>query len=230
MRGSAGRVRPAPRRWTDRVHLRRCAGGPPGATLSAWGPDVSHWHPVTSWSDLVASGASLFAAKATEGDGNTDPAFAAHQGGARAQPFTLCVWYHLARQGDPQEQAKRFLDVVGPLGANERLALDTERSSYVDARWINAFFDELPSDRRPILYTSNAVWAGMGYPPFPRASGVDLWLPRYGSAAEPVIPPPWDHWTFWQHTQGAEVPGIQGPCDCNVFRGELADLQAYAVG
>lgn len=185
--------------------------------MNAWGPDVSHWRPVASWSDLVASGASFFAAKATEGEGNTDPTFAAHQGGARAQPFALCVWYHLARQGDPQVQAERFLSAVGPLADNERLALDTERSSFVDARWIGAFLDCLPTDRRPILYTSNAVWQGMGNPPFPRASGVDLWLPRYGSAAEPVIPAPWNAWSIWQHSQSTEVPGIQGPCDTNLL-------------
>lgn len=198
--------------------------------MSAWGPDVSHWHPVASWVDLMASGASFFAAKATEGNTNTDQTFAVHRGGARAQPFALCVWYHLARQGDPQEQAQRFLDVVGPLRANERLALDTERSSFVDARWIGAFLDCLPADRRTILYTSNAVWQGMGNPPFPRAAGVDLWLPRYGSAKEPVIPPPWSEWKFWQYTESGQVPGVQGPCDTSVFAGELAELEAYAAG
>jgi lysozyme len=195
----------------------------------AIGVDLSHWHPATDWGAILASGISFVGAKATEGIGNTDPKFVAHRDSARSQAITLAVYYHLARAGDPVAEAKRFLEVVGPMQPNERLALDTERTSAVDIGWIGLFFKALPQDRRHLLYTSAGVWTAIGNPPFAAAAGIDLWLPRYGTTQEPVVPNPWKAWTIWQNAQDATVPGVDGPCDTNVFNGDIAALRAYVA-
>src|SRR5437868_8210073 len=104
---------------------------------------------------------------------------------------------------------------------NERLVLDVEGSdaesfAWMSPSWITQFFACLPSDRRPILYTSDRVWRLLGEPAFPGAVDVDLWLPRYsaGGLLEPVVPKPWRDaaraWTLWQHSEAATVPGVQG--------------------
>jgi Glycosyl hydrolases family 25 len=40
-----------------------------------------------------------------------------------------------------------------------------------------------------------------------------LWLAYY--ATEPEVPATWRAWTFWQHTDAGEVPGIAGQVDLN---------------
>lgn len=200
----------------------------------ALGLDVSHWKPVRDWKQ-IPSAYRFIGIKASEGATNVDPTFAKHRDGLRGLPsgtFDLAIFYHLARPGDGTTQAARLLSLVGQLRPNERLALDTERTSAVDAAFISAFFGALPADRRPILYTSNGVWVGMRNPSFMDAARVDLWLPRYGSAAEPMVPDPWHQigktWTFWQRSDSAAIPGVDGAWDESVFNGDQNALRTYA--
>jgi len=200
----------------------------------ALGFDVNHYHPVLDW-DAIPAEYRFIGMKASEGVGNVDRTLAQHRDGVRARPerFDLVVYYHLARPGDGAAQATRFLQLLGQLQPNERLALDTERSSAVDVGFLRDFLGQLPRDRRPLLYTSNGVWVGMGNPSYPDAGDVDLWLPRYGDAAEPMVPDPWHNigktWTFWQHSQAATVAGVDGGCDENVFNGTADQLRTYAA-
>jgi lysozyme len=215
---------------------------------NAWGIDVSHWHPVKDWAKLLATGASIFGAKATDGDTYVDSSFAGHRDGARAQPFKLCIWYHFARMtGAAAGQARRFLGVVGELEQNERVCLDFEEPSYgalsgaaiqgPAIHWIDEFtqtlLEQMPS-RRPFLYTSDRIWRAIGNPGWTLAAEVDLWLPRYSSKmVEPAIPAPWNAWTLWQWSDGVTPPSVVdgiGPCDTNLWRWNAADLEAYMAG
>ena len=195
---------------------------------NALGLDVNHYHAVQDWSAVINAGYSFIGIKVSEGTYNTDPTYLQHRDGARANPFALVVYYHIARQGDPIAEANRFVKLVGELNANERLSLDTERSSAVSIRWVDSFYAQLPTDRRNLLYTSNAVWVGMGNPTWARATNVDLWLPRYGSSTEPVIPLPWRDYKIWQNSESGIVPGVDGPCDTNIWNGTVDDLHNYA--
>ena len=153
---------------------------------NALGIDVNHYVYITDVALILANNISFVGIKCTEGTTVNDSQFLAHRNLVRSQPFALVIYYHLARTGDPVAQAHRFLETVGELHANERLALDTERTSTVSIQWIDTFYSELPTDRRHILYTSAGVWTGMGNPEWSKSETVDLWLPRYGSAHEPV--------------------------------------------
>jgi lysozyme len=200
----------------------------------ALGFDISHYQADVDWS-AVPNEYRFVAIKASEGASLVDPTFARRRDDVRLLQgrFDLVIFYHLCRPGDGAAQADRFVRLLGQLQPNERLALDTERTSTVDAAFISAFFDGLPRDRRPILYTSNGVWTGMRNPAFPQARDIDLWLPRYGTASEPVVPDPWQQigksWTFWQSSQSGTVPGISGPCDVNQFQGDADALRVYAA-
>ena len=219
------------------------------AQTNAWGIDVSHWHPVKDWAKLIATGASFFAAKATDGATYVDSSFAAHRDGARAQPFALCIWYHFARMTGPAaDQVKHFLDVAGPLQPNERVCLDFEEPSYGALTgvalqsqvicWIDEFMQALLdgacSDRRPFLYTSDRIWRAIGNPGWMLASEVDLWLPRYSvGMMPPAVPAPWNTWSLWQWSDGTTPPSIVdgvGPCDTSFWRGDAASLARYMAG
>ncbi len=197
----------------------------------AKGVDVSHWKPVLNWAAL-ATGASFLGVKTTESTTYVDPTFAAHQKGFRASALKMCAYYHFARGGDPIAQARHLVDTVGPLDPRERLCLDLERD-ITDLGWVTAFFGELLSGEcaasRPLLYTSERIWATLGDPPtWDFAGEVDLWLPRY-SEREPIVPKPWSRWAIWQNSEQASFPGVDGQCDGNLFNGDEAALDAYVA-
>jgi GH25 family lysozyme M1 (1,4-beta-N-acetylmuramidase) len=214
----------------------------------AWGPDVSHWHPVRNWDAFAASGATFFAAKATESAHTVDVQFERHRDGFRdhCPTFAMAVWYHMFHaEKDPVTQAEHFSDVVGPLAPRERLCCDFEGVSYrnVEAevmrmhglQYLEVFYARLESlgvlsGTRPLIYTSDQHWQAIGDPSWPRAAGIDLWVPRYAPDPKPPEkqPSPWSDWQVLQYTDGnagvhRDVPGI-GLCDCNV----LADQRSEA--
>lgn len=214
----------------------------------ARGVDCSHHHPVTNFAALRAAGYSFFGTKVTEGNSFTDPTFRAHLAGARSTPFTAVLLFHFARAGSARAQAARFMDTVGPLRPNETLCLDLEprhlaTTPAVDEyptkdpkdaiEWVDEFYTELMhgacSGRRGLIYTSKRVWDAIGDPAWDLAPEVDLWVPRY-SVNEPKLPSPWPSWKIWQDSSTATVPGVQGPCDRDLFDGDEAALAAWVRG
>jgi lysozyme len=207
----------------------------------AIGVDVNHFVPVKDWDALYMADVSFIGIKATEGLTSVDPMLGEHRTGFRRRPFALGIFYHFGRPGDAAKQARRFAERVGVLRDHERLALDLEvvptPNPHDAIKWVTDFIEEIrvgTADRRPILYTSAAVWAAMGNPAWTYAGEVDLWTPRYNtSGTEPVLPAPWANvgWTIWQFSDGTipsnNVAGV-GKCDGNYFRGDEAELIDYA--
>jgi GH25 family lysozyme M1 (1,4-beta-N-acetylmuramidase) len=213
----------------------------------AQGIDVSHHHPVRDWDAVLAAGMDIFGAKATNGRG-FDPTFAAHRDGARAQPFELVLYYHFPMPtSSAVSQADLLVNVAtagGGLRDNERLVLDVEPNDgwCPDIRFVEEWVQEairLGGDRRLFVYTSARVWKEeLGSPTWPSAIATDLWVPRYDGddareGPEPALPvdrqglPVWPRWTLWQDSETFVCPGVAGPCDHNVWRGDREDLLAY---
>lgn len=212
----------------------------PGTNKRAEGIDVSHWKPVKDWNALTRAQISFVGAKATEGTTVVDKTLRQHRDGVRDHGLALGIYYHFARSGSPSAQAERFMDAVGPLRTNERLALDFEVMTTAQPEeglpWIAAFIATLKQewpDRRPILYTSKRIWRMIGDPEWQKAADVDLWVPRYNAKEEPLLPRPFVNqgWTFWQWSDGdtpsCVTPGV-GRCDRNYFRGDVVELRRYA--
>ena len=208
----------------------------------AKGIDVSRWDPVTDWAAVKAAGISFVGMKATEGNSITDPKLVAMQDGFRANDFTLGIYFHFARSGDPVKQANRLISSVGPLKPNERHALDFEvmLTPTPDGAlpWVQRFIEVLREaypDRNPILYSSSRIWRMIGNPTW-LAGNTDLWVPRYSAIMqEPIVPGPWaaKGYRFWQWTDGGQTgpiyscPGV-GHCDASYFNGDEPALIEYA--
>jgi GH25 family lysozyme M1 (1,4-beta-N-acetylmuramidase) len=213
----------------------------------AHGIDVNHFRRVLDWDQVASQGFEIFGAKATNGTA-TDEAFAVHRDGARQLPFDLVAYYHFPTpRTSALAQAGHLVDVVtaGGLRPNERIALDVEwdaRNQWCpDLRFVDEFVHEatrLIGDRRMFLYTSAGVWSQrLGGPSWPGAIATDLWVPRYNDGSnEPALPRDaagfliWPRWTMWQDGETFSCPGVDGPCDHNVWRGDRADLQAWVLG
>lgn len=216
----------------------------------AHGIDVSHHHRVVDWDKVRAQGFDIFGAKATNGQG-IDIAFSDHVAGARDSDFELVVYYHFpTSRSSAVSQADRFVDVVGNLRENERLCLDVERDRNgtddptddwtPPLQFVEEFTRELMRlvpDRRHFVYTSARVWHDeLGSPTWPTAVGTALWAPRYRSGAlEPPLPVDrngqlvWPRWTMWQDSETYSCPGVDGPCDHDVFAGTPEDLRRYVA-
>ncbi len=206
------------------------------------GADVSHHHPITNWG-LAAQNIRFLGAKATEGGDFVDPTFGVHHAGFRASTLDLFIAYHVARAGDPAQQAAFLCKRVGPLQPHERVALDLERSAGVPFAWIDNFYRALIGDGTdplvesvPGLYASRGSWAAAGGPPtWDLAKYVWLWVPKYGAApAASALPGPWTGIgeKFWQDSETAQIPGIDcrnGGCDANFWIGSQDELAAFAV-
>lgn len=206
--------------------------------IRAIGIDVSHYHPVSSWAEVVAARfggqpISFFGAKATQGTTMVDPTFVKHRDGFRAARVSapqllMAQYYHYCGGGDPKTEANHFLQTVGPPRPNERLVLDVEGKLPPTLPWIQEFIAALPPKPVPFVYTSARIWQAMGNPAWPDATvgNVELWAPRYGYA-EPQLPSPWSFWRFWQFSETFNCPGVESACDASNFNGTMDDLAKY---
>jgi hypothetical protein len=119
--------------------------------------------------------------------------------------------------------------MVGPLHAGDFLVLDIEaatneaRTNVSTPARVAQFSSDFVSmvhtrTGRPVfVYTGAWFWN-------PQAGGsaacgsYPLWVSGY-VASNPPVPEGWTHWTFWQFTDKAVVPGITGGVDYSRFGG-----------
>ena len=139
----------------------------------ARGIDVSHWQNIGDWNHIYDSGVRFVGIKATNGMA-TDPKFLMNCTGARTVPFMLRIYYHYLMPGDAAAQARHLLDVTGTLRDNERLCVDLEHRDAagkldVTLDQVETFMAALPTDRRPLLYTSTGIWGELGNPVWPES-------------------------------------------------------------
>lgn len=210
----------------------------------AFGVDVSHFHRVTSWPQLLTATCggrplSFFGAKATQGTTMVDSTFAQHRDGFRvaalSHPQLICaVYYHYLGGADPAAEAAHFTSTVGPIQPNERLVLDFEGDIPPSADQVFKFVAALPRHPVPLVYTSSRVCRAAGLTTWPDATvgNVDLWAPRYdnGMAEPDLTGMPWTFWRFWQFSESFSCPGIAGACDASWFNGTESDLTKYIIG
>jgi lysozyme len=209
--------------------------------MSVLGIDVSHHNGPVDWPSVARSQVRFAFAKATEGSSFVDPKFNLHWPGIRDAGL-LRGAYHFGRPGaDPEVQAAHFASVIGPLSWGELPpALDLEVMDGQSKRgvidWTLAFVARAEAlIGCPLIIYTGGLWRReLGGPDVQELATRLLWTARYGTA-QPVVPPPWKRWSFWQFTDGRSgsavaIPGVSGPCDCDWFDGGLPDLQALSDG
>jgi GH25 family lysozyme M1 (1,4-beta-N-acetylmuramidase) len=140
--------------------------------------------------------------------------------------------YHLARPGNPIDQANHFIDFVEP-GPDDLVALDIEEND--PYRWMSlADAEEFARHvmrrigRYPVLYTNNvtAEFIAAHKDEYPLLSRLPLWYARYKPEIADHFPKGnWDGYTLWQFSSQANcsvrqcpyrVPGTPTDIDINV--------------
>jgi len=161
--------------------------------------------------------------KCTQGTTFVDPTFAERSTEAAAAGLLVGAYHFFnGRLERATKQIDWFLQHAGMISV---LALDFEpdpSSATLEAA-ASAMVADLHTriGRWPVLYTGR--WqipmtdATLGKCP--------LWLAEWG--ANPILPPGWSAWTFWQYTATATVPGVPGACDRSRFAGTVAELHDW---
>ncbi|QKV18907.1 hypothetical protein HTY61_10820 [Oricola thermophila] len=126
--------------------------------------------------------------------------------------------YHLARAGDPLEQARHFLDFADPQ-PDELIALDLEGLD--EEKWMSladaerfAIFIHNETGRYPVLYANEIVSRRIAEMrgEYRVLSRLPLWYARYKPAIRGAFPKGnWDSYHIWQFAYHGNCPGKRCP-------------------
>lgn len=205
------------------------AVGPPvrGLDISAH----QHAGSPIDWGLLTRQGVRFVAIKASEGTYYRNPYYrsdarAAATAGLRVLPYVFAN----PKRAKGTATASFAVSATGAWRGSAWLpfVVDLENDPYTRAdcyglkvpamiAWIAGFTAqaETLTGKRPVIYTTNAWWrectGSTG-----RFRRDPLWLAAY-DGTPPAAPPPWQHWTFWQYSTAASVPGI-GQTDLDYYQ------------
>ncbi|HZD26642.1 MAG TPA: GH25 family lysozyme [Alphaproteobacteria bacterium] len=190
------------------------------------GIDVSHYQGDVDWQAVAASGVHFAFIKATGGVDDVDPRFGYNWAAAGAAGVLRGAYHFFRPSCDAKDQARLFCSVVTLDDAALPPALDVEVTEGVDPpalragikAWLEAVEATLAC--KPVLYTDPSFWRTNGSADF---GAYPLWLACY--SASPELPEGWPAWTFWQHSDAGQVPGIVGAVDLNYCAASYEDLQ-----
>lgn len=205
------------------------------------GLDVSKWQGEIDWVKVTRAGARFTFIKATEGITHTDPQFLINWTAARAAGILRSAYHYFHPRLDARSQAQAFTRALAGDWGELPPAIDLECPELTGSPLLTAlhtFLQELHalSGLQAIIYTSPGFWSSYINPVSPEwPVEYPLWIAHYGTA-KPTIPYPWLTYTFWQHTDRAEVMGItrfparRPRVDLDWFNGSPAELDALRIG
>lgn len=207
------------------------------------GLDISHWAGAKiDFSKAKDAGAKFAFIKAKDGY-KTDRWFKVNWKQAEGHLFRgAYLWLYPSRFLSANTQARKLAELLDEVGHGELPpVVDLEKSwwnrkiTYPKAKDAYGFvktYEDI-TGIKPIIYTSPAYWDRHG-----SEDGFwkwyRLWIANYGRAEAPIVPKPWDSYTFWQWTTRGDA-GKYGvdrrwkkQIDLNYFNGTLGDLRKMA--
>lgn len=204
---------------------------PPPTPYDVLGVDVSHHQLTMDWQTTAEAGAAFAFIRATNGTA-TDTQFWANWPEAKEAGILRGAYHYYRARVEPELQVNNFVNVVGSDLGELPPVLDCEdQAEPFTIAHLRETLDliETAFGRKPIVYT-NFNWWNQHVGVVDWASDYDLWVANWG-VDEPLIPPGWDMWHFWQWTSDGDGPtwGAGSPrIDLDYWHGTLAELQAYA--
>jgi lysozyme len=220
-------------RWLALVAAMGCHRAPEPPPDCHDGPttpglDVSYYQETIEWPKVRRAGLRFAFIRVSDGTTIDDPMFDQNWAGAKRAGLLRGAYQHFRPEESARAQADMMIAALMHDGGELPPVIDVEvdggkRPDEIAARvraWIERVRDKLHVE--PIVYTGPEFWRD-------RVGGADvgvpLWVAHYKREC-PTVPAPWEHWTYWQHTDSGRVPGIYGPVDLDVFAGTVDDLRS----
>ncbi len=201
------------------------------------GLDVSADQGRIDWRAVARAGHRFAYARATMGIDRTDPSFARNSRDALDAGLWLGAYHFFQPDEDAADQAHQFISVAQVYTDPEphwgrpgclppALAVEAfPTRPGVLANKVQIWLDivEKATGQRPLIYSAAGFWKIYLAKAF--QGQYSLWLAEYAEGAAP--PSGIKGWTFWQHGQVHDVPGVDGPVDLNRLAPGL-ELETFA--
>ena len=197
------------------------------------GIDVSEYQGKISWSyvDTIENQYPLHFVfiRATAGNDAVDRRFKRNWEGAKKNKMIRGAYHYYRPNENSLEQAELFIKTVRlqkgdlpPVLDIEKLPKNQSMSNLKKGlrRWLQAIENHYKV--KPIIYTGEKYYDDFLKEEF---SDYLFWIANYNFYREEIQ----DDWLFWQFTERAAVPGIQGNVDVNIYNGDLQQLQFITV-
>lgn len=163
--------------------------------------------------------------RATAGNDRVDSRFDENWKAAKNHDFVRGAYHYYRPNENSLEQAELFIKTVKLHKGDFPPVLDIEelpKNQSVDSlktglkRWLKKV--ERHYGVKPIIYSGESYYNDFLKEEF---KGYTFWIANYNFFVENIK----DEWLIWQFTEKAEIPGIKGLVDINVFNGNRKDLK-----
>ena len=199
----------------------------------AVGIDVSEYQGKISWSyvDTIENQYPLHFVfiRATAGNDAVDRRFKRNWEGAKKNKMIRGAYHYYRPNENSLEQAELFIKTVRLQKGDLPPVLDIEKLPKNQSmtnlkkglrRWSQAIENHYKV--KPIIYTGEKYYDDFLKEEF---SDYLFWIANYNFYREEIQ----DDWLFWQFTERAAVPGIEGNVDVNIYNGDLQQLQFITI-
>lgn len=194
-----------------------------------FGIDVSHYQGDIDWT-RVKQGSQDFPihfvfVRATAGKNGADSKFAENWKNVKANGFLRGAYHYYRPDENSVKQAELFIKTVKLAKGDLPPVLDIERipnEQSVDSlksglkRWLEKV--EKHYGKRPVIYSGESFYTDFLKKEF---EGYDIWIANYSFFEDEIR----KEWLFWQFTDKAQLEGIKGNVDVNIYNGNLQSLQ-----
>mgnify|MGYP003435129612 FL=1 len=197
------------------------------------GIDVSEYQGKISWSyvDTIENQYPLHFVfiRATAGNDAVDRRFKRNWEGAKKNKMIRGAYHYYRPNENSLEQAALFIKTVRLQKGDLPPVLDIEKLPKNQSmtnlkkglrKWLQAI--ESHYKVKPIIYTGEKYYDDFLKEEF---SDYLFWIANYNFYREEIQ----DDWLFWQFTERAAVPGIEGNVDVNIYNGDLQQLQFITI-
>ena len=199
----------------------------------AVGIDVSEYQGKISWSyvDTIENQYPLHFVfiRATAGNDAVDRRFKRNWEGAKKNKMIRGAYHYYRPNENSLEQAELFIKTVRLQKGDLPPVLDIEKLPKNQSmtnlkkglrRWLQAIENHYKV--KPIIYTGEKYYDDFLKEEF---SDYLFWIANYNFYREEIQ----GDWLFWQFTERADVPGIEGNVDVNIYNGDLQQLQFITI-
>ena len=180
------------------------------------GIDVSHHQGTINWKKVKQSQPNLefVYVKCTEGKTYVDPKFKENAEGAATVGYKVGAYHYFRMTSSAHEQFDYFNAQMDAVHIELIPMVDVERSDgkprkeLQDSLQVLLNLLEEAYGKKPMIYGTNRSYNELCAPEF---NHYHLYIGRYGKK-KPVVKGP-SHYTIWQYSEEAIIPGIPKPVD-----------------